>query len=66
MKDMYLSLDLVYISPEKEILEVKKGITPKSYPRTFQSEKGLYNAVLEVPSGTSEKYGLVEGARVEW
>lgn len=66
MNDMYMSLDLIYISSERNVVEVISGVRPDTYPRTFQSKKGLYDAVLEVPAGMSEKSGLVEGARVEW
>jgi uncharacterized membrane protein (UPF0127 family) len=64
MKDMYLTLDIVWLDEYLEVIEVTARATPDSYPQTFRPTRpALY--VLEVPGGYAEKVGIVPGMRAE-
>jgi uncharacterized membrane protein (UPF0127 family) len=50
MKDMYFSLDIVWLNAQKEVLYVVHNATPVAYPHVFTpSQESRY--VLEVPAG---------------
>jgi uncharacterized membrane protein (UPF0127 family) len=65
MKDMKFPIDIVWISAEGVIVDIKKGVTPASYPEIFiPREKSLY--VLELPQNFSDQHGIFVGSKVDW
>ncbi len=62
MKNTYISLDMIFIRGDGRILRIAENTEPLS-TRIIPSN-GLAKAVLEVPAGTAQKYGIRPGDRV--
>lgn len=64
MKNTPLSLDLMYVNKDKEIVKIHKNTIPFS-ERDIPSEKpAMY--VVEVNAGFVDKYGIKEGDKIEF
>jgi uncharacterized protein len=64
MRNTRISLDILFVNNRKEIVTIHKGtdiLSERSYPSTQPS---IY--VVEVIAGFTDKYGIVEGDRVDW
>lgn len=60
MKDMKFVLDIIWLSKDFEILVIKEGVRPQTYPGNFlHDEKVRY--VLELPASAVREIGLKEG-----
>ncbi len=60
MKDMLFNIDIIWLSGQWEVVDIHKGLTPESYPKTVSpSQEVLY--VLEVPAGFVEKNAIENG-----
>lgn len=60
MKDMRYSIDIIWLDEEMNIVSIKEGVFPESYPETFYpSAESKY--VLEVPAGFSTENGIAVG-----
>ncbi|HEU0085469.1 MAG TPA: DUF192 domain-containing protein [Candidatus Paceibacterota bacterium] len=65
MKDMNFSIDIIWLDENLNIVHIKEGATPLSYPATFVSETdGKY--VLETVSGFSRKNNIEVGDKLEF
>ncbi|MCP3466417.1 MULTISPECIES: DUF192 domain-containing protein [unclassified Bradyrhizobium] len=62
MKNTYISLDMIFISADGRILRIAENTEPLS--TKIIPSRGLARAVLEVPAGTAQKYGIRPGDRV--
>jgi hypothetical protein len=62
MKNTYISLDMIFIRADGRILRIAENTEPLS-TRIIPSN-GLAKAVLEVPAGTAQRYGIAAGDRV--
>ncbi|OAF05685.1 hypothetical protein AYJ54_01935 [Bradyrhizobium centrolobii] len=62
MKNTYISLDMIFIRADGRILRIAENTEPLS--TRIISSQGLARAVLEVPAGTAQKYGIRPGDRV--
>ena len=62
MKNTYISLDMIFIGADGRILRIAENTEPLS--TKIISSNGLAKAVLEVPAGTAQKYGIRPGDRV--
>src|SRR5947209_5321872 len=62
MKNTYVSLDMIFIRADGRILRIAENTEPLS--TKIISSQGLARAVLEVPAGTAQKYGIRPGDRV--
>jgi len=60
MKDMVFAIDILWISSEGEIVDLKENISPDTYPASFMPRSAA-RYVLELPAGTVEEYGLELG-----
>ncbi len=58
MKDMHLSLDIIWLNERGKIVSIKKNVGPETYPETFCTD-GKF--VVEVLAGTADKAGLFTG-----
>ena len=62
MKNTYISLDMIFIRADGQILRIAENTEPLS--TKIIPSRGLAKAVLEVPAGTAQKYGIRPGDRV--
>ena len=62
MKNTYVSLDMIFIRGDGQILRIEENTVPLS-TRLIPS-RGAVRAVLEVIGGTSRKLGIAPGDRV--
>lgn len=64
MRNTFISLDMIFINSQREIVTIQKNTTPlsdQSYPST---EPAVY--VVEVKAGFTDKYGIHEGDKIGW
>lgn len=62
MKNTYISLDMIFIRADGQILRIAENTEPLS--TKIISSGGLVKGVLEVVAGTAKKYGIEPGSRV--
>lgn len=65
MKDMHISLDIIWIDANKTVVTVRENISPETYPTTFTATRPA-RYVLEVPAGAAQREGIKEGVRAEF
>jgi uncharacterized protein len=64
MKDTYISLDIIYINSNKEIVSIQKYTQPKSTYAIPSEKPAMY--VLEVNAGFTDKYGINPGDKIDF
>jgi uncharacterized protein len=64
MKNCPLSLDMIFINKNGEIVTICRNTTP--FSEQSYSAKALTLLVLEVNAGFTDKYGIKEGDRISW
>ncbi len=64
MKDTYISLDILYVNADMEIVKIQKNTQPFSQESIPSIKPAKY--VVEVVAGFCNKYSLKEGDRVEY
>ena len=62
MKNTYISLDMIFIRGDGQILRIAENTVPLS--ETIVPSGGAVRAVLEVIAGTARKLGIESGDRV--
>ncbi len=62
MKNTFVSLDMIFIGADGRIIRIAENTEPLS--TKIIPSNGLARAVLEVPAGTAQKYGIRPGDRV--
>lgn len=56
MKDMYIPLDILWLTKEKEVIYMVKDVRPElSTSKTFKPDKPA-RYVIELPSGAADRY----------
>lgn len=60
MKDMNYPLDIVWLNEDRVVIHMEKNVSPSSYPKAFKPDQPA-RYVIELPSGTIEKTGIVIG-----
>jgi uncharacterized membrane protein (UPF0127 family) len=63
MKDTWLPLDLVFISPQGKVVNIAEDARPHSLEPILSDLP--VSAVLEVTAGTAKRIGLRPGDRIE-
>lgn len=63
MRDMYIPIDIVWLSEEGIVIHVEKDVHPDSYPKTFTSPVPA-RSVLELPAGFLDRHSVEMGDRV--
>ncbi|WP_237392498.1 DUF192 domain-containing protein [Aurantiacibacter rhizosphaerae] len=63
MRNTVLPLDIIFIGPDKRILNIAEGVP---YNETSVTSDGLAIAVLELHWGRAEELGIGAGDLVEW
>jgi len=62
MKNTYLSLDMVFIAKNGEVVSILRNVPPLTLnPR---KSTGPAKFILELGAGSAEKLGVIEGSRV--
>ncbi len=64
MKNTYVSLDIIFINSQNEVVSIQKNAEPLN-ERSLPSE-GPALLVLEVKGGYSDKYGIGKGTRIAY
>jgi uncharacterized membrane protein (UPF0127 family) len=64
MKNTYISLDIIYINSNKEIVSIQKYTQPRTTSSIPSEKPAMY--VLEVNAGFADKYGLKPGDKIEF
>jgi uncharacterized membrane protein (UPF0127 family) len=64
MKNTPLSLDIMFVNENKEIVKIHKSTTPYSKESLPSEKKSMY--VVEVIAGFSDKYGIKEGDKIDF
>jgi uncharacterized membrane protein (UPF0127 family) len=65
MKDMKYPLDIVWINENGIVVNIERGLTPDTYPKAYTNQSDS-SYVLEINSGTSERFGLYLGSKVKF
>lgn len=67
MKDMKYAIDMVWLNDAGVVIHMEKNVQPSSYNETDPSKSTIYKSdtpahyVIELPSGTIERTGIVIG-----
>jgi uncharacterized protein len=64
MKNTIMSLDLMYVNKNKEIVKIHKNAIPFSEKDIPSEKPAMY--VVETVAGFADKYGLKEGDKIEF
>lgn len=64
MKNTILSLDIMFVNENKEIVKIHRNTTPFSEKSLPSEKKAMY--VVEVVAGFSDKYGVKEGDKINF
>ena len=64
MKNTVLSLDLIFIGPDKRVINVAANAVPYSEASIVSDAPAI--ATLELNAGRAAELGIVAGARVDW
>lgn len=64
MKDMYVSLDMVWLDSQKEVVSIQTDIAPDTYPQQFCADNAQY--VIELPAGATQNMGLQVGEQLDF
>jgi uncharacterized protein len=64
MKNTVLSLDIMFVNENKEIVKIHKNTKPFSEESLPSLKKAMY--VVEVNAGYSEKHGISEGDKIDF
>ena len=64
MKNTVLSLDLIFIGPDRRVINVAANAVPYSEASIVSEAPAI--ATLELNAGRAKELGIVAGARVDW
>lgn len=60
MKDMRYSIDIIWLSKDKKVIDSRESVSPSTYPEVFlPGEDAQY--VLEVPAGFVKSQNILTG-----
>lgn len=64
MKNTYISLDIVYLNQNKEVVHIARNTKPKSETNISSVKPAQY--VFEINAGISDSLGITEGTHLSW
>jgi len=64
MLNTYISLDIIYVNENKEIVSIRANTTPQSTDSVPSGAPAKY--VVEVNAGYAAEHGLEVGDRIDW
>lgn len=63
MKDMKFPIDVLWVNKEGRVISIEKNLQPSSYPKTFGPNEKSFT-VVELPSGTVDKFNITTNSKV--
>lgn len=63
MKDMLVSIDIIWLSKDGEIIGILGNVSPDTFPETFSPETAI-RYVLETRAGEAKRQGWEAGTRI--
>lgn len=63
MKDMLISIDIIWLADDGTILEIEEGVSPDTYPTPFYPPRPI-RYVLETRVGEAKAQGWTVGTRI--
>jgi uncharacterized protein len=64
MHNTYISLDIIYVNEKKEVVSIQKNAATENDTSLPSIKPAQY--VVEVNAGFSDRYGIVEGTKVQF
>jgi hypothetical protein len=64
MRNTYISLDIIYVSKDKELVKIVKNAVPRSEKSLLSEKDAMY--VVEVNGGFCESHGIKEGDFIDF
>lgn len=64
MQNTYISLDIIYVNGQKEIVKIHKNTTPRSTASLPSGKIAIY--VVEVNGGFTDEFDIKEGDRIDF
>ncbi|MBN1633431.1 MAG: DUF192 domain-containing protein [Ignavibacteria bacterium] len=64
MQNTYISLDIIFVNAQKEIVKIHKKATPRSTASLLSEKKAIY--VVEVNGGFTDEFDIKEGDRIDF
>lgn len=64
MKDMHVSIDMIWLSDDGTILGIEDSVSPSTYPRTFAPPEPV-RYVLETRAGEARAQGWAVGTKID-
>ena len=64
MANTYIPLDIIFVGPDSQIVDIARNTRPLSRESLSPSEPAQY--VVEVRAGFSERHGLSDSTRIDW
>ncbi len=65
MKEMKFAIDIIWINEDWQVVEVKRGVSPESYPEVFYP-RAMAKYVLELKAGQAEHFGIDIGTKLNF
>jgi hypothetical protein len=65
MKDMLISIDMIWLTADKRVVHIEANATPESYPASFGPHTPT-RYVLEVPAGWAARHGVTINSFAAW
>lgn len=65
MKDMNYPIDIVWVSSEKAVVDVRENVSPDTYPDVFKP-KAPAKFVIELAAGVASEQGILTGRQLEF
>lgn len=61
MKDMLISIDIIWINSDKKVVHIEENVSPNSYPELTFTPNAEAQYVLEIASGQVQEIGISLG-----
>jgi uncharacterized membrane protein (UPF0127 family) len=65
MRGMRFPIDIVWLAPNKQVVDVIEDLQPSTYPKTFTNSKPA-QYIVELPAGTSRRLSIVSGTTINF
>ncbi len=65
MKEMKFPIDVLWVSPDKKVVGIERGVEPSTYPDSFANKDQPATHILELKSGRAKQLDVKIGTKVE-
>lgn len=66
MKDMLMSIDMIWVNDKKIITHIEPSVAPETYPRNFGPDRNDSLYIIETNAGYAKKNSLEVGQTVSF